>query len=86
MRIKIERRGGLAGAPAVGERDESELTTAEHHALRQLLQSPPAAAPSPGADRFHYKVTIEDQNGTRELQVPEHMMPEALAGIPKIKL
>jgi hypothetical protein len=86
MRIKIERRGGLAGLPAVGERDESELTAGEHQALKGLLQSPPPSAPSPGADRFHYKITVEDEKGTRELEVPEHLMPEILAGIPKIKL
>lgn len=86
MRLKIERTGGFAGLPAVGERDESDLTAAQHQALKQLLQSPPSSAPSPGADRFHYKVTVEDENGTRELQVPEHLMPEALAGIPQIKL
>ena len=86
MRIKIERRGGVAGLPAVGERDESELTSAEHQAIRRLLQSPPPSAASPGADRFHYKITVEDDNGTRELEVPEHAMPEILAGIPKIRL
>jgi hypothetical protein len=86
MRVKIERQGGLAGVPAVGERDDSELTPAEHHAVHRLLQSPPATTPSPGADRFHYKITVEDENGTRELQVPEHAMPDILAGIPKIKL
>jgi hypothetical protein len=86
MRIKIERRGGLAGLPAVGERDHSELTPAENQALEGLLQSPPPAAPAPGADRFHYKITVEDEKGTRELEVPEHAMPEILAGIPKIRL
>ncbi len=86
MRIKIERRGGLAGRPAVGERDDSELTPAENRALEGLLQSPPPSAPSPGADRFHYKITVEDEKGTRELEVPEHAMPEILAGIPKIRL
>jgi hypothetical protein len=86
MRIKIERRGGLAGLPAVGERDESELTPSEHRALEALLQSPPPSAPSPGADRFHYKITVEDEKGKRELEVPEHLMPEILAAIPKIKL
>lgn len=86
MRLKIERTGGFAGLPAVGERDESELTAAEHRALKRLLQSPPPSTASPGADRFHYKITVEDENGTRELQVPEHAMPEALAGIPQIKL
>jgi hypothetical protein len=86
MRIKIERRGGFAGLPAVGERDESELTAAEHQAVKGLLQSPPPSAPSPGADRFHYKITVEDEKATTELEIPEHAMPEILAGIPKIKL
>ena len=86
MRIKIERRGGLAGRPAVGERDDSELTPAENQALEGLLQSPPPSAPSPGADRFHYKITVEDEKGTRELEVPEHALPEILAEIPKIRL
>jgi len=86
MRIRIERQGGLAGRPAVGERKESELTAAEHQAVKQLLQSPPPSTPSPGADRFHYKITVEDAKGTRELEVPEHAMPEILAGIPKIRL
>ena len=86
MRIKIERRGGLAGRPATGEREASELTAAEHQALEGLFQSPPSLAPSPGADRFHYKITVEDEKGTRELEVPEHAMPEILAGIPKIRL
>ena len=72
--------------PAVGERDESELTAAEHQALRRLLQSPPPSTPSPGADRFHYKITVQDERGTRELDIPEHAMPEILAGIPKIRL
>jgi hypothetical protein len=86
MRLKVERRGGFAAVPAVGERDGGELSAAQHHALQQLLQSPPSSAPSPGADRFHYKVTVEDENGTKELQIPEHAMPEVLADIAQIKL
>jgi hypothetical protein len=86
MRIRIERTGGLVGRTAVGEREESELTTAENQALQRLLQSPPPSTPSPGADRFHFKITVEDEKGTRELHVPEHAMPEILAGIPKITL
>ncbi len=86
MRLKIERSGGFAGVPAVGERDENHLTSAERQALQSLLQSPPSSTASPGADRFHYKVTVEDENGTRELQVPEHAMPEILAAIAQTKL
>jgi len=86
MRIKIERTGGLVGRLAVGEREEHELTAAENQALQRLLQSPPPATPSPGADRFHFKITVEDEKGTREIEVPEHAMPQILAGIPKIRL
>lgn len=86
MRLRIERRGGFAGLPAVGERDGSEMNAAERRALERLLQSPPSSSPSPGADRFHYKITVEDESGTKELEVPDHAMPEALAGIPQIKL
>ena len=67
-------------------KDAEDLPAAEHRALTGLLQSPPPSAPSPGADRFHYKITVEDEKGTRELEVPEHAMPEVLAGIPKISL
>jgi hypothetical protein len=83
MRVRIERRGGLAGRPAVGERDENQLSAAERDALEALLKSPPAA-PSPGADRFSYRVRVEDEHGIRELQVPEDAMPAILADIPKI--
>ena len=86
MRIMIERRGGLSGRRAFGERDGSELTPDEQDALQGLLHSPPPPTPSPGADRFHYTITVEDENGTRRLEVPEHAMPQALASIPVIRL
>ena len=39
-----------------------------------------------GADRFSYKVTVQDDKGTTVLDVPEHLMPKPLAAIPKIDL
>jgi diadenosine tetraphosphate (Ap4A) HIT family hydrolase len=87
VRVRIERRGGVAGRPAVGEREDHELTAAEQAALKELLaKPPPPQAMAMGADRFHYKVTIEDEKGTNVLDVPEHLMPQALAAIPKIDL
>ena len=87
MRVRIERRGGVAGRPAVGEREDHELTAAEQAALKELLaKPPPPQTMAMGADRFHYKVTIEDEKGTNVLDVPEHLMPQALAAIPKIDL
>jgi hypothetical protein len=87
VRVRIERRGGVAGRPAVGEREDHELTAAEQAALKELLAKPPPPQDmAMGADRFHYKVTIEDEKGTNVLDVPEHLMPQALAAIPKIDL
>jgi hypothetical protein len=87
MRVRIERRGGLAGRPAVGEREDHELTSSEQAALTELLGRPqPPQTAAAGADRFSYKVTVQDEKGTNVLDVPEHLMPQALAAIPKIDL
>jgi hypothetical protein len=87
MRVRIERRGGVAGRPAVGEREDHELTAAEQAGLKDLLaKPPPPQAMAMGADRFHYKVTVQDEKGTTVLDVPEHLMPQPLAAIPKIDL
>jgi hypothetical protein len=86
MHVRIERRGGIVGRLAVGERDETELSAAQRKSLDGLLRSPPPATPAPGADRFSYKVRVEDENGVREFVVPEDAMPESLADIPKLSL
>jgi hypothetical protein len=41
--------------------------------------SPPPQ--DPGADRFTYRVEVQDENGTRSVTVPESRMPAALKGI-----
>ena len=84
-RLRIERRGGLVGKPAAGERLLADLTPAQRQALDQLLKSP-GAAPSPGAgaDRFRYKVRVTDDTGTREVEVDQDAMPDALASIPQL--
>ena len=86
MHLIIERRGGLAGRPARGEKADSNLTPAERRAVETLLASPPSTAPAPGADRFTYHLTVEKDGVTRQLVVPEHEMPEALKAIPKLQI
>ncbi len=86
MRIRIERRGGLAGLPAVCEADAGALTPDQRRALDALLAAPPATRPAPGADRFHYTVRVEAATGIRELSVPEDAMPEALAAMARLVL
>jgi hypothetical protein len=85
-RLRIERRGGFAGIPAVGERDDADLSPAQRAALDRLLKSPPSPAASRGADRFQYKIQVTDDSGKHEFDVPEDAMPDELASIPEIKL
>ena len=84
MKIRIERRGGIIGRLAVGERDRSELSPAQWESLQALLRSPPPTTVPAGADRFHYKIRMEDENGVTVLDVPEDAMPACLAEIPKL--
>lgn len=86
MKVTIERRGGLLGKLAVGELEETALTPAQRQALDKLIKSPPKPAPSPGADRFQYKIRVRDEKGEHEFEVPEDKMPDELAVIPKVRL
>ena len=86
LKVKIERRGGLLGKLAVGELEEAALTPGQRQALDKLIKSPPKPTPSPGADRFQYKIRVWDEKGGREFEVPEDSMPDDLAVIPKVRL
>ena len=85
MRVRIERQGGLAGKPAVGELEDTELSPAQRKALDELIKSPHQFTRSPGADRFRFKVRVIDKTGQHEFEVPEDAMPEELLSIPKIQ-
>jgi len=86
LKVKIERRGGLLGKLAVGELEEAALTPAQRQALDKLIKSQPKSTPSPGADRFQYKIRVSDEKGEHEFEVPEDNMPDELAVIPKVRL
>jgi len=86
MKIRVERRGGLAGLVMAGERDDSELTPLQRAAvskLMKLIDKLQQLKPSPGADRFRYKIHVTDEDGEHEFEVPEDDMPEELAAIAK---
>jgi hypothetical protein len=85
-RLRIERRGGLAGLKAAGEVDCATLCAADRAALDALFGRR-APLPRPlGADRYVYTLTRQTSRGTRRLEVPEHLMPEALAAAVKESL
>lgn len=65
-----------------GQQDFSALSPEQRTALQKLLDagvSPTSTAP--GADRFTYKIEVQDEHGTRSLTVPETLMPASLAAI-----
>jgi hypothetical protein len=82
MRVIVERSGGFAGIVRRGEKDLSALSAEQQSALQKLLDArAPPAATQMGADRFTYKIEVQDEHGTRSLIVPEALMPANLAGI-----
>ncbi len=86
MKLTIERNGGLVGRKAMFSAEVDSLSAPQQKALMDLLASPPENIPSPGADRFHFKVSVDIAGVRRECEVPEHAMPEVLAGLPKIEI
>jgi hypothetical protein len=82
MKVIVERSGGFAGLIRRGETDFSALSPEQQTALQKLLDKgvPPASAQM-GADRFTYKIEVQDEHGTRSFIVPEALMPASLAGI-----
>lgn len=88
-RVRIERRGGLAGLHLQAEHEVRTLGAAPRRALAQLLKHPPpAAAAAPAAargapaaaDRFHYRLQLTFPDGRQQqLELAEDDMPEALA-------
>ena len=82
MKIIVERSGGFAGIIRRGEKELSALSPEQQAALQKLLDAgAPPAATQMGADRFTYKIEVQDEHGTRSIIVPEALMPASLAGI-----
>jgi hypothetical protein len=90
--IRWTRSGGFVGAVRSGEVDLSTLPAAEAKELEQLVAevdfpSPAADAASslpgaaPSADRFHYAITVETDQGRRELQIREADAPPPLKSL-----
>jgi hypothetical protein len=81
MKLVVERSGGFAGITRRGERDGSALTPEQRAALQKLVESSADFRPNAGADRFTYRVEVQDDNGTKRITVPESAMPQVLKGI-----
>ena len=83
-KLLIERHGGIAGLRAKVMLTWASLTPAERRSMQDLLQADTAgkaAAPSPGNDRFGYRVTwMRDGKPHRAREVGEDALPAGLAG------
>jgi hypothetical protein len=83
MKIAVERQGGFAGLRRRGEREGVDLSPEQKSAIKDLRLAGHTLPPDPGADRFIYKVEIDDGGQTEVFRVPESRFPAALRVIAK---
>jgi hypothetical protein len=85
MRILFERTGGFAGMKLRRMLDSSELPPPEAKVLERLLRRSrffdlpqELESSSSGADRFHYRVTVETEQGSRTVEAGEAAVPASM--------
>jgi hypothetical protein len=82
MKLIVERSGGFAGIVRRGEKDLAALLPEQQAALQQLLEAGPAPNSAPtGADRFTFRIEVQDERGSRSLTLPETLTPAWLAAV-----
>jgi len=85
MRVHFERTGGMAGMRLTATIDGEALAPDEQRQLEELVTAADffalpgrLATPSPGADRFQYRVTVERGDQRHTVVVEEAASPPAL--------
>jgi hypothetical protein len=85
MRIHFERTGGFVGMRITATVDTESLSPEEARDLHEMVDTAgffdlPTAitTPTPGADRFHYKLTVETEGRRHTVDVAEAAVPKAL--------
>ena len=85
MRIEIERTGGFAGLSMTAAVDIDDLPAEEAAVLHAALAAArffelPARieGDAPGADRFHYQLTVIEPDRRHTIQAGESALPAAL--------
>lgn len=85
--IKIERIGGFGGfggphLKSLGERNFSDLSTADRSSLNALFLSKKNKLTVPGdmqiRDEFKYRISRQTEGGVETIEVPESMVPATL--------
>jgi hypothetical protein len=85
MIIRVERSGGFAGMSQRAVIDTDQLEPQERQELLGLVESSKffdthldtgSSSTQPGADRFHYTITIERGQQRRTVELGEGDIPE----------
>jgi hypothetical protein len=85
-RYTIERRGGFAGLKASGAVDADALHPDDRQTLERLLDSSETFASETGADRYTYVVRRENASGSTTREIPERLMPNAVASVVRAEI
>lgn len=85
MRILFERSGGFAGMLVRASIDTASLSKEEADKLEKLVAEAgffdlpvQLASPSPGADQFQYKVSIEEGDRRHTVETSDQAAPDSL--------
>ena len=88
MKVSVVRGGGLAGVVETTTADSATLAPDDAALLRSKVDEAkffdlPGAGPRPGAgaDRFHYAVTVEDDDRAHTVHRAEADLPAALGAL-----
>ena len=85
-KLVIERRGGFAGLKAKSEIDAASLDEATRAALDALFAAKRKFPAARGADRYIYTLTRGTGAAAKTVEIPENLLPPALAGSVKDRL
>ncbi len=85
MRVSFERTGGFAGMRVTATIDSESLPPEEERKLRHMVEATdffqlPATlqAPTPGADRFVYRLTVESDGQRHTVEASDAAVPSSL--------
>ena len=85
MRIHFERTGGFAGMRVTATIDTESLSPEEASELQEMVNAASffdlpevIEAPNGGADRFQYRLTVEDAGRSHTVRVGEAASPDEL--------
>lgn len=85
MRVSFERTGGFAGMRVSATIDSEVLSPEEERKLRDMVEAtdffqlpPMLLTPTPGADRFVYRLTVESDGQRHTVEASDAAVPSSL--------